>query len=84
MKYKLILTLTVGLTLTFYTNQEKWDVMKYTLTLNLTLTLGLILTFYTNQEKYAFNEIHNNPNFNLNLNRRFNPNVLYKSRKMRL
>ena len=82
MKYTLTLTLTIGLTLTFYTNQENTVVMKYVLTLTLTLTLGLTLTFCTNQEKYGCNEIHTNPN--PNLNPRFNPNLLNKSRKIRL
>ena len=54
--------------------------MKYTLTL--TLTLRLTLTFCTNQEKYGCNEIHTNTNPNLNT--RFNPNFLHKSKKMRL
>ena len=98
MKYTL--TLTLGLTVTFCTNQENSDVMKYTLNLTLglivtfwtnqensavmkytlTLTLGLILTFCTNQEKCGCNEIHTNPN----LNPRFDPNFLHKSRKMRV
>ena len=56
--------------------------MKYIITLTLTLTLGLTLTFCTNQEKYGCNEIHTNPN--LNLNSKFNHNFLDKSRKMRL
>ena len=42
MKYTLTLTSTLGLILTFCTNQENIAVMKYTLTQTLTLTLRLV------------------------------------------